>query len=69
MMPAALAPLEGFIRTRTRELLAPHLPRGRVDLVADLACYLPMDAISVQCHSGCGSRPGTRLGDDLIARE
>jgi cytochrome P450 len=70
MMPAALAPLEGFIRTRTRELLAPHLPRGRVDLVADLACYLPMDVISILMRIPVADRDRVRgWADDLIARE
>ncbi len=70
MMPAALAPLEGFIRTRTQELLAPHLPRGRVDLVADLACYLPMDVISILMRVAVADRDRVRgWADDLIARE
>ena len=70
MMPAALAPLESFIRTRTRELLAPHLPRGRVDLVADLACYLPMDVISILMRIPVADRDRVRgWADDLIARE
>ena len=70
MMPAALAPLEGFIRTRTRELLAPHLPRGRMDLVADLACYLPMDVISILMRIPVADRDRVRgWADDLIARE
>ena len=70
MMPAALAPLEGFIRTRTRELLAPHLPRGRIDLVADLACYLPMDVISILTRVPVADRDRVRgWADDLIARE
>jgi cytochrome P450 len=70
MMPAALAPLEGFIRVRTRELLAPHLPRGRVDLVADLACYLPMDVISILMRVPVADRDRVRgWADDLIARE
>lgn len=70
MMPGALAPLEDFIRTRTLELLAPHLPRGRLDLVADLACYLPMDVISMLINVPAADRDRVRgWADDLIARE
>jgi cytochrome P450 len=70
MMPAALARLEGFIRTRTLQLLSPHLPRGRVDLVADLACYLPMDVISRLIDVPPADRDQVRgWADDLIARE
>ena len=70
MMPAALAPLEGFIRTRTRELLAPAPAAGTVDLVADLACYLPMDVISILMRIPVADRDQVRgWADDLIARE
>jgi cytochrome P450 len=70
MMPAALARLEGFIRTRTLELLAPHLPHGRLDFVADLACYLPMDVISLLIDVPVADRDRVRgWADDLIARE
>jgi cytochrome P450 len=70
LMPAALAPLETFIRTRTRELLAPHLARGRMDLVADLACYLPMDVLAILLGIPQQDRDRVRgWADDLIARE
>lgn len=70
MMPGALARLEGYIRERTRELLAPHLTRGRVDFVADLACYLPMDVISILIDVPAADRDRVRgWADDLIARE
>jgi cytochrome P450 len=70
MMPAALARLEAVIRTRTLELLTPHLPRGRLDFVADLACFLPMDVISLLIDVPVADRDRVRgWADDLIARE
>ena len=70
MMPGALARLEGVIRTRTLELLTPHLPQGRLDFVADLACYLPMDVISLLIDVPVADRDRVRgWADDLIARE
>ena len=70
MMPGALARLEGVIRTRTLELLTPHLPHGRLDFVADLACYLPMDVISLLIDVPVADRDRVRgWADDLIARE
>lgn len=70
MMPGALAPLESYIRARTRELLAPHLARGRLDFVSDLACYLPMDVISILIAVPVADRDQVRgWADDLIARE
>jgi hypothetical protein len=70
MMPAALARLEEFVRRRTLELLAPHLALGRMDLVADLACFLPMDVISILINVPVADRDRVRgWADDLIARE
>ena len=70
MMPAALAKLELYIRERTRALLAPHLKAGRLDFVADLACYLPMDVISQLINVPVADRDHVRgCADDLIARE
>ncbi len=70
MMPGALAKLEGYIRARARELLAPHLPQGRCDFVADLGCYLPMDVISALIAVPAPDRDQVRgWADDLIARE
>ena len=39
---SAVAPLEEAIRTLARELLAPHLQAGRIDIIADFAARLPM---------------------------
>jgi cytochrome P450 len=70
MMPGALAPLEAFARMRTRELLAPHLATGRLDIVADLACFLPMDVISMLIDVPPPDRDRVRgWADDLIARD
>ncbi len=70
MMPGALSRLEGFIRARTKELLAPHLGSGRLDFVADLGCYLPMDVISILIAVPPADRDKVRgWADDLIARE
>ena len=70
MMPAALQKLEGFIRARTIELLAPHLASGRLDFVADLGCYLPMDVVSILIDVPPADRDRVRgWADDLIARE
>ncbi len=70
MTPEALAPFETFIRERTRELMAPHLPIGKMDIVGDVACYLPMDVISAM--TGIPQKDRDRLrgwADDLILRE
>ena len=39
---AAVAPLESAIRALARELLAPNLARGRIDIISDFAARLPM---------------------------
>jgi len=70
MTPEALAPLEAFIRDRTRQLMVPHLASGRIDLVADLACFLPMDVISNMTGIPPKDRDRVRgWADDLILRE
>jgi cytochrome P450 len=70
MTPEALAPLETYVRERTRELMAPHLPKGRIDLIADLGCFLPMDAISTLTGVPARDRDKVRgWADDLILRE
>jgi len=70
LMPGALTKLEEYIRTRTLELLGPHLSRGRFDFVADLGCYLPMDVISTLIAVPEEDRDRVRgWADDLIARE
>ncbi|AZI35080.1 putative cytochrome P450 [Caenibius tardaugens NBRC 16725] len=43
--PAKVAPLEDAVRTMARELLAPHLASGRIDIIADFAAKLPMAII------------------------
>ena len=43
--PAKVAPLEQAVRTMARELLAPHLASGRIDIIADFAAKLPMAII------------------------
>lgn len=43
--PARVAPLEDAVRTMARELLAPHLASGRIDIIADFAAKLPMAII------------------------
>lgn len=43
--PAKVAPLEQAVRTMARELLAPHLAAGRIDIIADFAAKLPMAII------------------------
>jgi cytochrome P450 len=70
MMPAALAKLEPYVRERTLQLLAPQLKTGRLDFVADLACYLPMDVISQLINIPVADRDKVRgCADDLMARE
>jgi cytochrome P450 len=43
--PQAVAPLESAIRAMARELLAPHLATGRLDIIQDFAARLPMAVI------------------------
>jgi cytochrome P450 len=70
MTPEALAPFETYIRERTRELMAPYLPTGKMDIVGDVACYLPMDVISVMTGIPQKDRDSVRgWADDLILRE
>jgi cytochrome P450 len=70
MTPEALAPLEIYIRERTQQLMAPHLPTGKIDFVADLACYLPMDVIATLSGVPPEDRDAVRgWADDLILRE
>jgi cytochrome P450 len=70
MTPEALAPLETYVRERTRELMAPHLPTGRIDFVDDLGCFLPMDVISTMTGIPVPDRDKVRgWADDLILRE
>ena len=70
MTPEALAPLETYIRARTQELMGPHLATGKMDIVADMACYLPMDVISNLTGIPVQDRDKVRgWADDLILRE
>jgi cytochrome P450 len=43
--PIKVAPLENAVRQMARELLAPHLATGRIDIVTDFAAKLPMAII------------------------
>jgi cytochrome P450 len=43
--PGAVAPLEDAVRQMARELLAPALARGEIDVIADFAARLPMAII------------------------
>lgn len=43
--PEKVAPLETTIREMARELLAPHVARGRIDIITDFAARLPMAII------------------------
>jgi len=43
--PQQVAPLEDAVRQMARELLAPHLATGRIDIIADFAAKLPMAII------------------------
>lgn len=70
MTPEALGPLEPYIRERTQQLMAPHLSNGKIDIVGDVACYLPMDVISSMTGIPQKDRDNVRgWADDLILRE
>lgn len=70
MTPVAVKALEAYTRERTRALLQPHLATGRIDFVADLGCYLPMDVISTLTGVPVEDQDRVRgWADDLIARE
>ncbi|MDB5397915.1 MAG: cytochrome [Rhodospirillales bacterium] len=43
--PAAVASMDALVRDLARELLAPHLVAGRIDIIADFAARLPMAII------------------------
>ena len=43
--PAKVAPLEDAVRSLAKELLAPHLASGRIDIISDFAAKLPMAII------------------------
>jgi cytochrome P450 len=43
--PEKLAPLEAVVRDMARELLAPHIAAGRIDIITDFAAKLPMAII------------------------
>lgn len=70
MTPERLAPLEEYIRRKTRLLIEPHLAGGHLDFVADLGCYLPMDVISTLISIPEEDQDKVRgWADDLILRE
>lgn len=70
MTPQSLSKLETYIRQKTVKLLEPHLAKGRIDFVHDLACYLPMDVISELVGIPAEDQDAVRgWADDLIARE
>jgi cytochrome P450 len=43
--PATVGALEGVVRDMARDLLAPHIATGRMDIIADFAARLPMAII------------------------
>lgn len=46
MTPERIGAFEESIRRRTRELVTPYLSAGRMDVIADFGCLLPMAVIS-----------------------
>ncbi len=70
MTPDGIKRLEDYTRRKAIELIEPHVSRGRVDFVADIACYLPMDVISTLTSVPKQDQDMVRgWADDLIARE
>lgn len=70
MTPHALAKLEDYTRRKAIALIEPHVKTGRFDVVADMACYLPMDVISQLVSVPAEDQDKVRgWADDIIARE
>lgn len=46
MLPQHLKASEPYIREKTRALLEPFRDTGKIDLLSDFACYLPMSVIA-----------------------
>ena len=70
MTPESVKRLEDYTRNKAVELLEPHLASGRLDFVADLGCFLPMDVISSLTSVPKADQDQVRgWADDLIARE
>lgn len=46
MTPEHVAAFEPFIREKSIALLEPHMAAGKIDLIADFSCFLPMAVIS-----------------------
>ncbi len=70
MVPERIARLEDYTRNKARELLARHLPSGRMDLIKDFSAILPMDVISTMIHVPASEQDTVRdWVDDLIYRE
>jgi len=70
MTPESIKRLESYTREKAIKLIEPHVSRGKVDFVADIACYLPMDVISTLTSVPTQDQDMVRgWADDLIARE
>jgi cytochrome P450 len=70
MTPDKVKSLDSYTRRRTIELLTPHLATGRLDFVADLGAYLPMDVISTLTGVPKSDQDQVRgWADDMILRE
>jgi len=70
MTPESIKRLESYTRQKAIKLIEPHVSRGAVDFVADIACYLPMDVISTLTSVPTQDQDMVRgWADDLIARE
>ncbi|MDB5987424.1 MAG: cytochrome [Nevskia sp.] len=70
MTPQGLSKIEDWIRQKAIALLEPHVAAGRMDLVADMACFLPMDVISNMISVPDADQDKVRgWADDLIARD
>ena len=69
MTPQAVVALEPYVRQKAINLLTPHLPSGKIDMVEDFSALLPMDVISTMIHVPESDQDTVRgWADDLIAR-
>jgi cytochrome P450 len=70
MTPDGVRRLEDYTRRKAISLIEPRLASGRIDFVADLGCFLPMDVISALTSVPPEDQDRVRgWADDLIARE
>ena len=70
MTPEAIKRLEAYTREKAIKLIEPHVATGKLDFVADVACFLPMDVISSLTSVPASDQDMVRgWADDLIARE